>query len=512
MRNSETNAAWEYHNSTKHSLESVRSDHHQLDWSNQPRPYKLYRDLDGLPLPRELVPSNLPAFSAISQVDTPTDRECIPDLKTLTSILHYSAGTTKWLPNIGGQRAFRAAACTGALYHIELYLICGQLPDLEPGVYHFGAPDMTLRRLRGGDYRGLLADASGGESSVIAAPVTVAFTSTYWRNSWKYQSRTYRHCFWDNGTILANMLAAASGHNLPARLVTGFIDGEVNRLLDVDDQREASVSLVPLGFAPSMPSAPSSVADRLNLETVPLSRTEVEYPAIGKMHTASSLIAPEEVAAWRAAAQPTPLPAPSGNVMPLRPLEPALAPQDGLERVIRRRGSSRHFDQKPISFEGLSTILSTATHGISADFLEPSGAALSDLYLIVNAVEGLESGTYVLHRDRQALELLRAGDFRREAGYLALGQELGADAAVNFYFLADLGPLLKQFGNRGYRIAQLDASITAGKLYLAAYALRLGASGLTFFDDDVTSFFSPHAQGKSVMFLTALGIPARHRP
>ena len=55
------------------------------------------------------------------------------------------------------------------------------------------------------------------------------------------------------------------------------------------------------------------------------------------------------------------------------------------------------------------------------------------------------------------------------------------------------------------------ASIEGGKLYLAAYALGLGATGLTFFDDDVTRFFSPHAAGKSVMFLTAIGRPARRR-
>ncbi len=42
-------------------------------------------------------------------------------------------------------------------------------------------------------------------------------------------------------------------------------------------------------------------------------------------------------------------------------------------------------------------------------------------------------------------------------------------------------------------------------MYLAAYAQRLGASGLTFYDDDVVSFFSPHARGKSAIFLVALG-------
>ena len=46
-------------------------------------------------------------------------------------------------------------------------------------------------------------------------------------------------------------------------------------------------------------------------------------------------------------------------------------------------------------------------------------------------------------------------------------------------------------------------------MYLAAYAQRFGATGLTFFDDEVTEFFSPHAAGKSVMFLVALGHPTR---
>ena len=54
--------------------------------------------------------------------------------------------------------------------------------------------------------------------------------------------------------------------------------------------------------------------------------------------------------------------------------------------------------------------------------------------------------------------------------------------------------------------------IVGGRLYLAAYALRFGATGLTFLDDEVTEFFSPHAEGKSVMFLTALGRTARGSP
>ena len=115
----------------------------------------------------------------------------------------------------------------------------------------------------------------------------------------------------------------------------------------------------------------------------------------------------------------------------------------------------------------------------------------------------------MLHRDRGELEQLAQGDFRVQAGHLDLGQPLAADASVNVYILADLKSVLDRYGNRGYRMAQVEASIMGGRLYLGAYAQRLGATGLTFFDDEVTEFFSPHAHGKSVMFLVALGRPMR---
>jgi hypothetical protein len=126
-------------------------------------------------------------------------------------------------------------------------------------------------------------------------------------------------------------------------------------------------------------------------------------------------------------------------------------------------------------------------------------------YLIVNAVKGLASGAYFFNRASHELEVLKTGAFRGEAAYLDLGQELAGDAAVDVYWLVNLDNV----DERGYRAAQLHAAIEGGTLYLAAYALGLGATGLTFFDDDVTRFFSPHAVGKSVMFLMAVGHPRR---
>src|SRR5262249_15912034 len=137
------------------------------------------------------------------------------------------------------------------------------------------------------------------------------------------------------------------------------------------------------------------------------------------------------------------------------------------------------------------------------------GTSLLEVYLIVHAVAGLPSGSYVLIPQAQALQRLRAGDFREEAGHLCFEQALGADASVVVFFMADLEGVLRHFGNRGYRAVQLEAGVLGGKMYLCAGTVGLGPSGLTFYDDDVPAFFAPHASGKSAIFVVALGITAQ---
>ena len=118
---------------------------------------------------------------------------------------------------------------------------------------------------------------------------------------------------------------------------------------------------------------------------------------------------------------------------PARPLNQRrddAVPAEPLEAVIRRRGSSRRFTGKNISFTALSTILDRTDRAIAADFLAPSGASLCDLYLIVNAVDGLPGGN------------LRIQARARRAGAAARGNVSGASDG----FGAGTGP-----GGRGQR-------------------------------------------------------------
>lgn len=517
--NNQIDAARQYHSGTKHSQLSLRLHPHNLDWANKPLLFKIYPTLEVTRLPRDFQETGKPALSMIAAQPIQAQSDAIPDLEALAQVLFFTAGVTKSKKHPQGETFFRAAACTGALYEIETYVVCTDIrskiqlkdsPAVVPaGVYHFGAAEFGLRQLRAGDFRHSVVAATGDESSIAQAPVIIICTGVYWRNAWKYRARTYRHFGWDNGTILANCLAISQAMNLPARIVTGFMDSEVNSLLDLDTKREVALSMVSLGHTIAPSSSPA--VEPLGLPVVPYSASEVDYTSMRRMHAASNFDSKKEILTWRSKTPGTEMPPAKESITALLPQHESRLAPDSIEKTISRRGSTRQFSRDPITLAELSTMLDRATRGIPADFLEPFGSHLNDIYIIANNVVGLSAGAYVYHWDEKFFELLKRGDFRDKAGYLGLEQQIPADAAVDVFFLADLKKILEHYGNRGYRAVQLEAGIIGGKLYLGAYAQNLGCSGLTFYDDDVVSFFSPHARGKSAIFLIALGRSAPKR-
>ena len=509
--NGDTEAAWRYHDFTKHSYQSIRADRHYLDWANQPSPFKVYPAIEPIPLPRSLVQTLAPALEVVASPGAEFASERTLDLARLASILYYSAGVTKHKSYPGGELYFRAAACAGALYPTEVYVVCGDLEGLSAGVYHFSPGDFALRKLREGDFRNLLSRASAVEEHIRSAPVTLVFTSISWRSTWKYRDRAYRYHFWDNGMILANALAMAQAHELRSEVVMGFVEADVNRLIGIDGQQELALSLLALGHsAEALPDC-QSIEDLpgINFDVIPISQSPVDYPSIREMHEASSLADTNEARDWRGARLDSVTAAVEGETFPLVVIANQGLPSDAIEDVIQRRGSTRRFARKPMPFADLSTIIDRSSRGIPADFLPRETSRVNDIYAIVNRVEGLSPGAYFYRSEDRALELLKPGDFSEKAAYLTLGQDLGGDACATFFFMADLNAVLEGYGNRGYRTAQMEAGIIGGKMYLAAYALKRGATGLTFYDDDVTEFFSPHAAGKSCMLVVSIGVPGK---
>jgi SagB-type dehydrogenase family enzyme len=537
--------ALDYHEATKHSEISIQLSRHSLDLNSKPRPFKIYTRLPSIFLPSDFPQPNNDAITCIkadkiinsTAEDTSTNLEL--DVRTLAEILFFSAGITREMKYIYGNYYMRAAPATGALYPIELYIVCRDIPGLNAGIYHFCPGDFTLTEIRSGDYRADLASAAGDNKNIVTSPITIIFTSIAWRNAWKYEVRSYRHWFWDSGVIAANLIATATSNRLKSFLILGFVDDMVNSMLYLDDKREASIAMATIGT--DLAKHPVTLGRHKEIdslpapEILPLSKKgEVEYPEIWKIHRASYLSDQEEVKRWiNCGAESKKQDSIQSNtsdhsMINSRQLSSKTSAGHSLGEVILLRGSSRKFAKTSISFKELSTILESSVGRVPLDFLVGNQAKATeatattiDIYMIVNDVEGLQSGGYFFNRSTFSIEQLKSKiprnmsgymeqktrDRGLMSGYLCLGQSLFSDASVVFFLMTDLLGVLKSCGNRGYRAAQFEAGVIAGKIYLSAYAQQLGASGSTFFDDAVTEFFSPNAKDKSTMMAVGVGVP-----
>lgn len=502
--------AREYHDRTAHTPQSVRTSTPTMDPDNKPRPYKIYEDLHRVSPAGPTDPPDVPALSAVAHTgpDSAPDAPAgSPDLHTLCQ---YAAGVTKEIERHGRRMRFRAASCTGKLYHVDLYAVTGDCGPAGPGVYHFDPDSGEYDVLREGDYQGVLAAATGGGTGAGDASVTFVLTSEWWRNAWKYGARTYRHAFWDSGTVLANLLAAAGGAGHRAEAVAAFADGPVVGLLGLDPEAEAPLELVPVGTGDPAPD-PLDVTS-IDPDEAPLSDRVEEYPLVPDAWEQSTLGDGAAARAWREGAReaiPVGRRGPGdGERVELDPVDEETASARPVGATIERRGSLREYSREPVSARMFATVLDRALRGAPTDCTAgraPGG--LVDCYCLVHAVEGISSGAYQYHPGETALE--RVGDTDREtAAHLALDQSVVGDTAVNVYLMADVEAVIERLGNRGYRLAQLEGGIALGRLYLATYAhLALGGRGFTFYDDRVRQHLAPRAGDQQPMTMFAFGRP-----
>jgi nitroreductase len=243
--------------------------------------------------------------------------------------------------------------------------------------------------------------------------------------------------------------------------------------------------MVPIGAAAGGEPAPAALEspDPIDHPTAKLSHWERSYDEIVQAHQQTSLDSPAEAQLWHQ------------EPFPWNPAKPGFLNPDGIEKVILRRGSKRVFEPSSIPIEQLAGILDHATYRLDCDW----GEQISQVGLIAHDVEDLESGSYAY---AYGFDLIDQGNFREKAQQLCLKQPLGGDGAATIFLLADLEDTIRTLGKRGYRAAQLDAGITAGRIYLGAYSCGFGATGLTFFDDEVREFFHTEAEP---MLVVAVG-------
>ena len=133
------------------------------------------------------------------------------------------------------------------------------MPDLEAGVYHFGAHDFSAAAVAAGRLSRRDCEGDGrAERDERACDDHLRGNILAQRT---VSGADLSPLGWDNGTMLANLLATATALNLPARIVTGFVDEDVNRLLALDTDREVAFSMVSLLTSSHAPGRPPTSDD-----------------------------------------------------------------------------------------------------------------------------------------------------------------------------------------------------------------------------------------------------------
>jgi hypothetical protein len=300
--------------------------------------------------------------------------------------------------------------------------------------------------------------------------------------------------------MLANLLAVAEGDRLPARVWLGFVDSALCRLLGIDGRAEFPVAVITVGAGEEAASASSGPLAGTMPEPAPLSRRQVEFPSITGVQEAGNLASADRVKAWRTVAVTGPSHA-SPTVG-----APAAYSTDPIETVVLRRGSTRRMRRATASVDLLRWGLAVAGRPVPTDAIAEEGSSLLLYEVAVHAVRDVPSGLHHwVEGAAQPYRLMPEGQVRDLSRRLCLDQSLGGDSAYTVYACADLERILNRWGDRGYRIAQLEAGVVAGRLQLAAFTLDCGGTGLTFLDEDVSAAFDTSA---ACMLAISIGVPA----
>jgi hypothetical protein len=420
----------------------VTNDLERLPWF-----YKRYDpSLPRVPLPRELPPTTASMVALLAGTADVAPVEL--DLEQLSRALHLAAGVVRTVERPYATWLFRAAGSAGARFPLELYVAVPEGGALPAGLHWYDPQDHALIQV--------------GPSPRGSAPAIVV-TGIPWRTGWRYRERGYRHVYWDAGTMLSQLLAAADSAGLTASLYSRFPDRAVTELVGADGVNEWPVAVVSLGDdAPTLEATGPAAAGEVDADPV-------EFPLATEAQRTGDLEALGE-------------PWPRGD--PVDVPDAGTAP---VEQVVLSRSSQRRMDPEGSLSQGVTlSILAAALRGVALPH-----------FVVVHAVHETEPGVY---RWPDLGHPVRAGELRHELYRVCLDQGLPRDAAFVVIGAAEVSSL----DDREYREAQLTAGLVEGRLHLAAYALGAGASGMTFLDSEIPGLLR---EPLDALLFTCVGVP-----
>jgi len=482
----------DYHQKTSYDRFDMSG--HSLDWANQPKVFKEYPGITPLSLPSELqIPKG--KLSVILGEPSAPGMPGELDLETLSLLLLLSYTHTARARHPEGDFFFRSAASAGALYPTEVYVATRDVKGVDNGLYHVAIQNHSLDPLRKGDIPGIVL----GEESHL----TFFLTDIFFRSAWKYRARAYRYHLLDTGHVAENVFLALKALKLPFRMSYDFDDIAVNRLLGLDDQKEAPLAIIDVPGSKGIskkhkepvPPLPEPI-----LQAGRVSAKEIDYPAVREIHQAG--IRSVDSMGERVSVRTEMIHELGLSPKRWTPIEtPKSWPEstDYPDAVFRRR-SRRNFVKKAMSKESMHALLDGVCR--SDGFPDDQSVAVG---FLVGQTEGMEPGFYLLDRKKESYGLVSSAELMARSTSICLDQEWLVNAGVHFLFLANLDVLDKEWGPRGYRYAMLTAGRLGERLYVAAEAMGLGCCGIgALYDGEAMEMLGLN-QNSRLLYLVAVG-------
>jgi len=480
----------EYHELTKHSAESLRRNQHYLDWANMPDPFRHYEGVPLVDLPADPPMPQAPAIEVLRGRAGSTFAK--NGAAFLSQLMFYSASisASKRVASTGDTYALRVNPSSGNLHPTEFHFCTRGLVEWPDGLYHYRSSSHVAEQRGSGNFVANLVSTS--------APLVFVLTSIAWREAWKYGDRAYRYCLHDIGHAWQALTLAARAIGCESFALGHFLDDTVSEcfLLSHDEWPMLIVTL----HGPSIPLKMVDPAEILLFGGRPnrLSYEQVSYPQIEKINDAtkvrSEAMVPYAGQTRRNCRGETKLPSP-------------VTTDCIFGQVVRGRRSALDFrgGDESISLMKLATLLAVTQEPLFADF---ATLRFVQLYLYVHRVDNLARGVYRYWPKHSELERIKRGDQRLAAAALSLGQDLAANACVAFSMIGDFENAARSYGDRGYRYVHFEAGAIGQRMYVAAEALSLRATGIgAFFDNEVQRYLNLNSEQEQVVYHFAVGHP-----
>jgi SagB-type dehydrogenase family enzyme len=146
------------------------------------------------------------------------------------------------------EQILRAVPSGGALYPLELYVASFDVEGLEPGVYHYNVQKHSLEHVKSGQFRAELGRAFFYEEMFKKVSAQVIITGVLKRSYLKYGERSYRFMTLEAGHVGQNLVLSAVAMNLGCLMLGGYIDDDVNNVLEIDGVNESTLYGAAIGY------------------------------------------------------------------------------------------------------------------------------------------------------------------------------------------------------------------------------------------------------------------------